>query len=350
MKSISIWSNAFQPWCRVEKHKNIYCFPNQQYDTQKIAASMLICLGLSLLGCSIYAAVACLTIFPCLALIVIAFVLLTVAYLQYMQGWTIIQFSKFREKYRTLLLFWEKTPLGYCHPHCPQVQIYEGTTEILKKVFLRSAWQHKLCFLVQEIDQSTLKQTPSSHGLLAERTFQLIPELKASLIQNLHFQNGVAKISDPIVIAWDVGLQKQASKPTPQCVVYVDTPYAQTDIELGDEETCEAAYTRAYIQAFTTVMSQVAFPSVKKHGIYILVPLLGVPDNVPVKGSYPARALSKTAFLQAAEFLTKQVTKQNWPFSVTLILVDPLNEHPLTSLCSYGDFVIKPINFDDLSS
>ncbi|CRI33077.1 Uncharacterized protein BN1224_CV14_A_05860 [Chlamydia pneumoniae] len=305
---------------------NVHYVPNAQNLPKKILGGVLACFGLALLGCAAFAAGVCQTIFPCIGLMILGLVLLGFAYLQYSKGWSRFERPLFRETKvfekpinwlgcLSLLQSWKKIRPGcYYHPGCPQVEICEGSQEIVTKIFQKKSDRNTSIFLIQEMDQIALRQGIEKSSL-SRKTFAIDPSVVSSLLSEI--QREEQQYLDPKVISWSS--EDQASDRThPKSAIYVN-------ISDAAQEPQGRCYIDAYTKAFFTVLDQIGDPNiVKKHTIYVLTPILGVPDALPKEEQENLKLLSQAAFLYSAEQVAKRMREEKQDsIRIKFIFTDP---------------------------
>ncbi|WP_100934567.1 phage holin family protein [Candidatus Chlamydia corallus] len=310
--------------------------PNTQNLSKKIVAGVLACLGLGLLGCAAFAAAVCQTIFPCIGLMIIGCVLLGIAYLQYSKGWLRLESPLFRKTNifekpinwlgcLSLLQSWGKIRPGcYYHPGCPQVEICEGSQEIIDKICQKKADRNTSLFLIQEMDRAALKQRTATKTTLSEKTFDIDPSVVSSLLSEIEGES--QEESGPKVISWSPA-NEESHRTYPKSVIYVNIP----EVSAGAKEYPGKQYIDAYSEAFSTALNQIGDPSiVKKHTIYILTPILGLPDTLPPEERQTIKLLSQAAFLYTAELVAEQLAEQKRDsIRIKFVLTDPTSATPL---------------------
>ncbi|SPN73684.1 hypothetical protein C10C_0523 [Chlamydia serpentis] len=311
--------------------EKVHYLPNAQNLSKKIVGGVLACLGLGLLGCAAFAAGACLTIFPCIGLVVIGFIILGIAYLQYSKGWSRVQLPRFRKtdvfekpltwvQLLSLLQSWNKIRAGcYYHPGCPQVQICEASQEIIKKISRKKFDKNTSVFLIQEFDGTALKKEVEEKNTLLQKTFGLDPSTIASCPSKN--QKKISERLSPEVIP-----RHSTNETCLSSAIYIKFP------KVGEDNQCRE-YIRAYSQAFFSALNQIRdLSGGRKQNIYILTPILGTPLTPSLGTEDEIKLISKAAFLYAAQLVAKYLAKYE-PNSVriTFILKDLTSQTPLSS-------------------
>lgn len=313
--------------------RNIYHYiPIARHLAKKILASIFAFLGVSALACSVLAASMCQTFLPCIGLLILSMLLFVFAYCHYVKAEMHLeipqqQLEKYavsaitEKEYHSLLFYtWRVTSLGsYHYKWNKHVHICEGTRERLRNILASRVGKENGVFLIQELDLEALHQ----HQIGIETEYQNIFYVPEQMRSSVHASLEIAT-SAPQVIAvpWLENLV-----PSPQEVIYTSIPR----LCLEEEFSQLTKYVKAYTQAFVEAIQRTSLSRfVKKQGICLLVPLLGVMKGKTPKEIRMMKILSKIAFLQAVEFLaTEAVLPIDKNLPITAVLIDHQSIAPL---------------------
>ncbi|MBX6687783.1 hypothetical protein [Chlamydia gallinacea] len=317
--------------------RNIYHYiPAARHLAKKILASIFALLGVSALACSVLAAGMCQTFLPCIGLLILGMLLFIFAYCHYVKAEMRLeipqqQFEKYavsaitEEEYHSLLFHtWHVTSLGSYHCKWNKhVHICEGTKERLRDILASRVGKENGVFLIQELDLEAMRQ----HQLGIETEYQNIFHIPEKTRSSVHALLETAGAGLQVVaVSWLENLV-----PSPQEVIYTSIPRFCLEEEISQL----TMYVRVYTQAFVEAIQRTS-PSrfVKKQGICLLVPLLGVVKGKAPKAIRMMKILSKIAFLQAMEFLATEailpVDVRNLP--ITAVLIDHQSIAPLRAI------------------
>ncbi|SYX08668.1 hypothetical protein C834K_0190 [Chlamydia poikilotherma] len=319
-----------------KEKSNIHYIPTARHAAKKVISGLFALLGVGAFSCSVLAASMCQTFLPCIGLLILGILLCIVAYQQYTSAWTRIEIPKLHyrkhvissvteQEYYSLLRTWRLlSPGAYCHQVNNNIHICEGTKENLKKILEKRSVKKNGTILIQELDLDAIRNRQLETETLYQEVFQLPPAMQECVKNSLRTSHSQDRM---VITPWIDRLQG----PAPQEVLYTHIPGLRQE----QTEPSLSVYTEAYIEAFKAAIERVSISRfVNKEGICLLVSPLGVIKGLDGAALHSAKILSKTAFLQAVEFLATEVVlpENKSKISITIALVDPDSVAPLRSV------------------
>ncbi|MEF9496631.1 MULTISPECIES: hypothetical protein [Chlamydia] len=318
---------------------NIHYIPTARHAARKMISGLFTLLGIGAFSCSVLAASMCQTFLPCVGLLVLGILLCIFAYQQYISAWTRIEIPKLHyrkhvvssateEEYRSLLRTWRLlSPGAYCHQVNKNIHICEGTKENLKKILEKRLVKKNGTILIQELDLDAIRNGQLETETLYQEVFQIPSTMQECIKNSLRTSHSQDRI---VTTPWIDRFQG----PAPQEVLYTHIPGLRQE-EAQTESSLLSIYTEAYVEAFKSAIERVSISRfVNKEGICLLVSPLGVIKGLDNTALHSAKILSKTAFLQAVEFLATEVVlpENKSKIPITVALVDPDSVAPLRSV------------------
>ncbi|AGW38604.1 hypothetical protein CpecG_0432 [Chlamydia pecorum MC/MarsBar] len=338
------------PWLKISRgnHKVLY-LPKVKQTAKKMVTAIFTCIGLSLIGCAVFAAGACQTFIPSLALSLVGLCFFILAYHQYLKGRVEVSLPISSRKsaaqiswgsFLSLLRPWKKVAPGYfCHPEKP-LYVCEGSKAALQAIFRQRKGENHGIFLLQEMDYKAIYTQSQGKNTLSQKAFHLPGEFHNQL------RHSISK-KDTLLAPLEVLCPESLGKPFPQWVICVNIPGISDD-DISDEDKIRS-YSKCYLQGFLKAVETAKTSRVVNHvGLCILTPILGVPQSLSLKEETYTLNLSKIAFMQAAESLASETLVMEgecWP--ITLVLTDPRSVAPLRSFQQKLNYA--GINFTELS-